>query len=141
LFRQRSTAKVKQLVELLERQGGWQPLAEGWEGNEGRLQLTGWTGKRRTIVLRRRREPGVGTQKALALLEEQGLEVVSQPEYEYVVLVTNLEENLLTGLSVFLSGLLNAAEQLKPEERWKRIWQRILEPFRQPAMGLLAPSG
>ncbi len=50
-------------------------------------------------------------------------------------------QKLLTGLSVFLSGLLNAAEQLKPEERWKRIWNRILEPFRQPVAALLAPSG
>ena len=50
-------------------------------------------------------------------------------------------QKLLTGLSVFLSGLLNAAEQLKPEERWKRIWHRILEPFRQPVAGWLAPSG
>jgi len=50
-------------------------------------------------------------------------------------------QRILTGLSVFLSGLLNAAEQLKPEERWQRIWSRILEPFRQPTAGLLAPSG
>ena len=50
-------------------------------------------------------------------------------------------QKILTRLSLFLSGLLNTAEQLKPEERWKRIWERILEPFRQPAAGLLAPSG
>jgi len=245
LFRQRSTAKVKQLVQLLERQGGWQPLAEGWEGNAGQLQLTGWTRQRRTIVLRRRQAKTVGSPRALPLLEERGLEVVSEPEYEYVVLVTNLGENLLTvmhlyrqradvenaydelknqwgwggfttrdllrcqiaarmvalvynwwnlfvrcaqperareaitsrplllhavgrvvtsgrqtvlrltsqhaealeaqkiltGLSVFLSGLLNAAEQLSSQERWRRIWHRILEPFRQPAAALLSPSG
>ena len=245
LFRQRSTAKVKQLVQWLERQGGWQPLRDGWEGSEGQLQLTGWTRQRRTVVLRRKQEKGVGSRKALPLLEQHGLQVVSEPAYEYVVLVTDLEENLLTvmhlyrqradvenaydelknqwawggfttrdllrcqiaarmvalvynwwnlfvrcaqperareaitsrplllhavgrivqssrqtvlrltshhaeapevqklltELSVFLSGLLNAAEQLKPHERWKRIWNRILEPFRQPAVALLAPSG
>jgi len=37
LFRQRSTFKVKQLVRELERRGGWQPLAQGWEESEGRL--------------------------------------------------------------------------------------------------------
>jgi hypothetical protein len=245
LFRQRSTPKVKQLVQLLERQGGWQSLVEGWEANEGQLQLTGWTRKRRTVVLRRKQQKVVGPQKALPLLEGQGLQVVNQPEYEYVVLVTDLEENLwtilllyrqradmenaydelknqwgwggfttrdllrcqiaarmvalvynwwnlfvrcaqpdrareastsrplllhavgrivqsgrqtvlrltshhaeapegqkiLTRLSLFLSGLLNTAEQLKPEERWKRIWERILEPFRQPVAALLVPSG
>jgi len=40
-------------------------------------------------------------------------------------------------LSLFLSGLMNAAEQLKPNERWKQIWQRILEPFRGPTKGWL----
>jgi len=128
LFRQRSTAKVKQLVELLERQGGWQPLAEGWEGNEGQLQLTGWTRKRRTIVLRRRREPGVGTQKALPLLEEHGLEVVSQPEYEYVVLVTNLEENLLTVMHLYRqrADVENAYDELKNQWGWGGFTTRDL---------------
>ncbi len=197
------------------------------------------------MVLRRKQEKAVSHQKALPLLEEHGLQVVSEPEYEYVVLVTDLVENLwtilllyrqradgenaydelknqwgwggfttrdllrcqiaarmvalvynwwnlfvrcaqperareaitsrplllhavgrivqsgrqtvlrltshhaeapevqkiLTRLSLFLSGLLNTAEQLRPEERWRRIWQRILEPFRQPAAALLAPSG
>jgi len=50
-------------------------------------------------------------------------------------------QKILTRLSLFLSGLLNTAEQLKPEERWKRVWERILEPFRQPVAALLAPSG
>jgi hypothetical protein len=50
-------------------------------------------------------------------------------------------QEILSKLSLFLSGLMNAAEQLKPEERWKRIWERVLAPFRQPAAGLVAPSG
>ena len=245
LFRQRSTTKVGQLVKLLEQRGGWQPLLDGWEGNEGLLQLTGWTCKRRTIVLRRKRpESAVGLEK-LPLLTGQEVELVSGPVYEYVVLVTSLEENLLSlmhlyrqradvenaydelknqwgwggfttrdlgrcqvaacmvaqvynwwnlfvrcaepsrarealtsrplllhavgrviksggqtkliitsnhaearevqdilsKLSLFLSGLTNAAEQLKSEERWRRIWHRILEPFRQQATALLGGSG
>jgi len=187
LFRQRSTTKVGQLVKLLEQRGGWQPLLDGWEGNEGLLQLTGWTCKRRTIVLRRKRpESAVGLEK-LPLLTGQEVELVSGPVYEYVVLVTSLEENLLSlmhlyrqradvenaydelknqwgwggfttrdlgrcqvarqvqdilsKLSLFLSGLTNAAEQLKSEERWRRIWHRILEPFHQQATALLGGSG
>ncbi len=230
---------------MLERKGEWQPLAEGWEGNEGELQLTGWTRKRRVVVVRRKQQIGVGAQKALPLLEKHGLQVMKEPEYDYVVLVTDLEENqltimhlyrqradvenaydelknqwgwggftthdllrcqmaarmvalvynwwglfvrcaqpgrareaitsrplllyavgrvvqsgrqtvlrltshhaeageaqrILTDLSMFLSGLMNTAEQLKPTERWRRIWHRILEPFRQPAVAMLAPSG
>ena len=35
---------------------------------------------------------------------------------------------LLTNLSLFLSGLKNAAEQLSPGQCWERIWARILAP-------------
>lgn len=245
LFRQRSTTGVRQLVKLLEQRGGWQPLREGWEGAEGLLQLTGWTRQRRTLVLRRKRpDPALSLEK-LPLLKGQEAELVSEPVYEYVVLVTDLKENLLSimhlyrqradvenaydelknqwgwggfttrdlgrcqvaarmgalvynwwnlfvrcaepnrareaitsrplllhavgrltksggqttliltshhaearqvqdilsKLSLFLSGLTNAAEQLKSEERWRRIWHRILEPYRLPAAALLAASG
>jgi hypothetical protein len=40
-------------------------------------------------------------------------------------------QKLLTDLSLFLSGLRNAAEQLSPQQCWRRIWERILTPFRQ----------
>jgi hypothetical protein len=50
-------------------------------------------------------------------------------------------QELLTQLSLFLSGLNNTAEQLAPEERWRRIWRRILEPYLRPAAALLAASG
>ena len=50
-------------------------------------------------------------------------------------------QTLLTQLSLFLSGLTNAAEQLKPGEGWRRIWRRILEPYLQPATGMLGGIG
>jgi hypothetical protein len=50
-------------------------------------------------------------------------------------------QDLLTRLSLFLSGLNNTAEQLEPFQRWEKIWRRILEPYLQPAVALLAPSG
>jgi hypothetical protein len=39
-------------------------------------------------------------------------------------------QELLTNLSLFLSGLKNTAEQLTSTQCWKRIWERILTPFR-----------
>ena len=49
--------------------------------------------------------------------------------------------SLLTGLSLFLSGLRQTAEQLTAEECWRRIWDRILTGWTR-ASGLLgAPSG
>lgn len=244
LFRQRETKGVQHLVQMLERQGGWQPLADRWEGCQGELQLTGWTQKRRAAVFRRRVDRLVQT-TPVPLLEEGGVQVESRPLYEYVVLVSNLTENLLTllhlyrqradvenaydelknqwgwggfttrdllrcqvaarlvaqvynwwnlfvrcadplrareattsrplllfsvgrliksggqttlritsshaeaahaqtlltQLSLFLSGLTNAAEQLEARERWKRIWQRILCPHLSSAAQLSSPSG
>lgn len=244
LFRQRGTKGVKQLIQMLECQGGWQAVRDQWSGCEGELQLSGWTRKRRAVVFRRTIER-VNREGGLALMEQGGVEVQSGPLYEYVVLVTNLKENLLTllhlyqqradaenaydelknqwgwggfttrdilrcqvtarivaqvynwwnlfvrcadparareaissrplllcsvgriirsggqttlrltsnhaqaaeaqnlltRLSVFLSGLSNTAEQLSSNQRWRRIWQRILLPYLRPGGGLLADTG
>ena len=85
LFRQRSTTGVKQLVQMLERQGGWQSLMDGWEGAEGQLQLTGWTRKRRMVVLRHRRPNATTSPETIPLLEDQGVQIVREPIYEDVV--------------------------------------------------------
>jgi hypothetical protein len=244
LFRQRGTKGVKQLIQMLEQQGGWQTVREDWDGCEGTLQLAGWTRRRRAMVFRRKL-PRPARPGELPLLEQGEVVVASQPLYEYIVLVTNLKENLLTllhlyrqradvenaydelknqwgwggfttrdllrcqvaarlvaqvynwwnlfvrcadpqrareaitsrplllfsvgrltqsggqttlhltsnhaqaaqaqtlltQLSLFLSGLTNAAEQLKPGEGWRRIWRRILGPYLQPATALLGGSG
>jgi hypothetical protein len=50
-------------------------------------------------------------------------------------------QRLLTGLSLFLSGLLNTAEQLGSQACWERIWARILGPWRRPQAALPGPSG
>lgn len=244
LFRLRGTAKVRQLIRALEQRGGWTQFADGTEAIEGQLQLTGWTRKRRLVVLRQRTESTVqpSSSQLLNWPEEQ---VVSAPQYKYQVLVTDMAENLatavalyrqradaenvydelknqwgwggfttrdllrcqvaarmvalvynwwslfvrcaqperpreaitsrplllhavgrvittgrqtilrltsshaeaaqvqqiLTSLSMFLSGLMNTAEQLTSSERWRRIWHRILEPLLHPAAALPAPSG
>ena len=50
-------------------------------------------------------------------------------------------QRLLTGLSLFLSGPGNTAEQLQPGQCWERIWARILETWRRPKAALPGPSG
>lgn len=246
LFRLRRSAGVKQLITLLERQGGWRPGVNGWSGLEGQLQLTGWTQKRRVLVLRRRQERGeVSASDPRALPWPELALSQPPPAYEYQVLVTNLTEELLsvsglyaqradaenvydelknqwgwggfttkdllrcqvaarnvallynwwnlfvrcaeperpreavtsrplllcavgrviesgrqltlrltsthgeaaraqrllTGVSLFLSGLLNIAEQLTAGQRWERIWDRILSPWLCPVGLLPGPSG
>ena len=48
---------------------------------------------------------------------------------------------LLSNLSLFLSGLLNTAEQLTDAQRWERIWLWILRPWLRPAGALRGPNG
>lgn len=48
---------------------------------------------------------------------------------------------LLSGVSLFLSGLKNTAEQLGPADCWQRIWARILQPYLRPRVAILARSG
>jgi hypothetical protein len=48
---------------------------------------------------------------------------------------------LLTNLSLFLSGLKNTAEQLGPAGCWERIWARILQPYLRPRAWIPARSG
>ncbi len=247
LFRLRQSPKVKELVRLLECQGGWRPALHGYEGAEGQLQLSGWTAHRRVVVLRRARaRPAPAPDPATPALPWPALTACGPaPAYDYQVLVTSLRDELvsvadlyrqradaenvydelkhqwgwgefttrdllrcqvaarnvalvynwwslfvrcaepdrareavtsrplllcavgrvvetgrqltlrltsthadaaraqalLTGLSRFLSGLQNAAEQLRPATCWERIWERILAPWLRPAAALPGPSG
>ena len=50
-------------------------------------------------------------------------------------------QELLSGLSLFLSGLFNTAEQLDAAARWARIWDRVLRPWLRPQGLLPGPSG
>jgi hypothetical protein len=76
-----------------------------------------------------------------------GIGRLSQSGNQLKVQLTSLHEEarqvqqVLTGLSQFLSGLRNTAEQLNPRQCWERIWNRILEPFLRPIAALPGPSG
>ena len=119
LFRQRSTKGVGQLIQLLERQGGWQSVRDNWAGCEGALQLTGWTRKRRTVVFRKPIERAAAAGE-LPLLEQGGVQVQTGPLYEYVVLVTNLKENLVTLFQLYRqrADVENAYDELKNQWGW-----------------------
>ena len=120
LFRLRQSLGVKQLVQTLERQSGWQPAVNGWEGMEGRLQLAGLTAKRRVVVLRRKRERKAESESTRAL----GWPLLAQcgpaPEYEYQVLVTNLSEELLSLADLYRrrADAENIYDELKNQWGW-----------------------
>jgi Transposase DDE domain group 1 len=248
LFRQRKTKGIKTLIKALDAGGRWVDAGAGWQSREGRLRLQGWSAERRIVVLRRPvKSP---RQDQTALPESSGettgllVEVAAEPEWEHIVLVTNLDwepralahayrqradcenafdelknqwgwggfvtrdlfrsrvaartvalvynwwtifvrcaeptrpreaitsrplmlcavgritqhagqsilrltsshaeaarvQQLLSDLSMFLSSLLNTAEQLSPRQRWERIWQRVLEPYRARAPASPRPT-
>lgn len=234
LGRLRMTKGVKQLVRAVNREGAWQRCQGAWEGKEATLRLSSWSRSRRVVVLRRPVEPDEPLQLEASSRVQPELIKVSEEEFEYVVLVTNTDleilslarlyreradsentidelkrqwgwggfvtqdllrcqvaarnvallynwwslfvrcadplkpreavtsrplllyavgrqishagqtsliltsthadaqkvQSLLTDLSLFLSGLKNTAEQLTSAQCWKRIWERILTPFR-----------
>ena len=120
LFRLRRSAGVKQLVQTLEREGGWKPAVNGWEGLEGRLQLTGWTAKRRVVVLRRKVERKTERESP----RELGWPMLAQcgpaPEYEHQVLVTSLGEEILSIADLYRqrADAENVYDELKNQWGW-----------------------
>ena len=101
LFKLRQTGKVKTLIKQVFGRGDWEAAGQGWEGVEDRLQLTGWTKKRRVIVLRRKIKAAIAlapsAEPALAAEQLQFIETdEGAVQYEYVVLVTSLTDPIAT---------------------------------------------
>jgi hypothetical protein len=99
LFKLRLTARVKKLIERLMGDAAWTEAGQGWQGAESELRLSGWSRKRRVVVLRR------PLAKDLAVVDESDpqqlrlsfAEVSDEVKvYEYAVLVTSLEDEILT---------------------------------------------
>lgn len=56
LFKLRQTAGVKQLIKRRWRRQDWSDMGQGWSGCADELRLSGWSTKRRVIVMRRQRK-------------------------------------------------------------------------------------
>jgi hypothetical protein len=99
LFKLRLTKNVRRLVERLMRGADWSKAGQGWQGAESQLRLTGWSRQRRVVVLRRPLAKQLAVvdaanpdQLRLGFTEvNENLEV-----YEYAVLVTSLQDEILT---------------------------------------------
>lgn len=95
LTKLRLTKNVKRLIERVIARGEWVDAGQGFRGCESTLRLTGWSKSRRVIVLKRPIRGQIlleDPQLSLSFVEmEDGIK-----KYEYQVLVTSLEEELLT---------------------------------------------
>jgi hypothetical protein len=119
LFKLRQTKNVKQLVRMLETMGGWCNAGQGFEGAEGMLQLSGWSYKRRVIVLRRARGAKAQESKAaLPLLALAGEWSFENGGYEYMVLVTSLPY----GIEATAQLYRDRADSENPFDELKNQW-------------------
>ena len=99
LFKLRQTAGVKQLIKRQWRRQDWSDMGQGWTGCEDELRLSGWSTKRRVIVMRRQRKTDlVLEQKSKNHKGQIDLLFIDENEpiksWEYAVLVSNADYEL-----------------------------------------------
>jgi hypothetical protein len=104
LFKLKCTTKIKSLIKCqMENNFAWGYAGCGYEGAEDTIQLQGWSKARRVIILRRKiknKDVGVLTQETSGqksqLTFRFGQVDRGHIAYEYAILVTNLEDEILT---------------------------------------------
>lgn len=125
LFKIRQTTRVQRHIAGLFGRTDWASAGGGWQGLASELQLTGWSRKRRVVVLRR------AIRESLALTAGSGtgrqgelfgtVEVLRAGEvYEYAVLVTPLEEEVLGIAQLYRdrAEAENVFDELKNQWGW-----------------------
>jgi len=128
LSKVRMTGNVKKLVKQLEGlDTTWEDAGKGWQGCKSKLKLSGWSRTRQVVVLRR---PVTKQKKdAPALLPENHqtqkefsfVEVLDKGSiYEYTVLVTNLEDSILSIAQLYRDrgDCENVIDELKNHWGW-----------------------
>jgi Transposase DDE domain group 1 len=99
LFKLRLTKRVKRVLERAMRDDDWRDAGAGWQGKHGEIRLMGWSRQRRVVLLRRHlagvmiTQPQADGQLALGFVE---IDEERQEAWEYAVLVTSLEAEVLT---------------------------------------------
>ena len=125
LFKVKQTTKVKRHIEKLFGRDDWTAAGESWQGLSSELQLTGWSRSRRVVVLRRRvRESlaitGQGEASGQGMLFATAEVVQGSELYEYAVLVTSLEEEVLAIAQLYRdrAEAENVLDELKNQWGW-----------------------
>ena len=105
LFKLKCSTKIRALIKHnMEKSSYWKKAGCGYEGVEERIQLYGWSCSRRVIILRRRianKDVGILKKEILPNQPKQLAFDFAQIDnetiaYEYAVLVTNLEDEIIT---------------------------------------------
>ena len=133
LFKLRTTRNVKRLLERAMVERDWVPAGQGWEGKEAGLRLLGWSRARRVVLLRRRLARDLAVQnRENRQLRLSFLELEREGErqiYEFAVLVTSLEAEILTLAQLYRdrADCENAFDELKNHWGWGGFTTRDLK--------------
>jgi hypothetical protein len=117
-------SSTRRLVERLMRGRDWVNAGQGWQGAEATLRLSGWSRERRVIVMRRRikKELAVVDQRDPQQLQLGFAELCDDAVsvYEYSVLVTSLDEEILTVAQLYRDrgDAENPFDELKNHWGW-----------------------
>jgi hypothetical protein len=131
LFKLRLTANVKKLIKKTFSKSGWTDAGQGWQGRHETLRLEGWSRQRQVVILRRRLKEGLTiagrdreNQMALGFVEIGP----DADAYEYGVLVTSLEEEVLTLTQLYRdrADSENPFDELKNQWGWAGFTTRDL---------------
>ena len=143
LFKLRLSKNVKRHIERLFRVSGWTGAGQGWEGMNSTLALTGWEAKRRVLVLRRplqgemliTQEDHDGKQ-LLGFIEADRKDGKRITGYEYAVLVTNLDHEVLSLGQLYRDGAdaENTFDALKNQWGWGGFTTHDLHSARAVAL-------
>ena len=123
LFKLRLTANVKRLIKKAFAYSGWRDAGQGWWGLEATLRLEGWSRERRVVILRRKLTGGLvaSTRDDHDQLRLSFAEIEGDAEmYEYGVLVTSLEAEVLTLAQFYRdrADCENVFDELKNQWGW-----------------------
>jgi hypothetical protein len=131
LFKVRRTMRARALINELEHLHAlrWQPVGQGWEATESQLALSGWSRRRRVVVVRRRLREARGpraqrrqARQELPLLTAAGVEVATceRLDYEYQILVTNVPHGVETLVPLYRErgDAENPFDELKNQWGW-----------------------
>ena len=138
LFKLRLTANVKRLIKKAFAYSGWRDAGQGWWGLEATLRLEGWSRERRVVILRRKLKGGLvaSTRDDHDQLRLSFAEIEGDAEmYEYGVLVTSLEAEVLTLAQLYRdrADCENVFDELKNQWGWSGFTTKDLARCRLAA--------
>ena len=129
LFKLRQSAGVKKLVQRQWTRRDWCTVGQGWEACEDELRLTGWTERRRVIVMRRARKTDLvveakrGGRKSKDQVQAE-LHFIDENEpvksWEYAVLVCNAHYELANMAQLYRdrADCENGFDEIKNQWGW-----------------------